>query len=247
MISVQLYSLRDKTETDFPGVLEALGKLGYQGVEFAGYGGIPSSEMKSLLDQNGLVAAGSHVGFDLIRDNLDGVIAYNKTIDNKNIVIPWTKFENEDEFKEVAGVINAALPKLHENDFELYYHNHSHEFQKDSQGVYWLNRLFAACHGLLAELDVCWVKAAGLDPIQYIKEHTEIVKMLHLKNFCKSADGKIALLDIAQGEVDIAGIVAAARQLGIENFVVENDSPRGDSLEDVKVSLDYFKTLSTLN
>ena len=50
---IQLYSVREELAKDFPGVLRKLGKMGYTGVEFAGYGGYSATELKKLLDECG--------------------------------------------------------------------------------------------------------------------------------------------------------------------------------------------------
>ena len=43
-------------------VLEAVAKMGYQGVEFAGYYGRTAGQLGNLLDQNGLKCCGSISG-----------------------------------------------------------------------------------------------------------------------------------------------------------------------------------------
>ncbi|MHC4252447.1 MAG: sugar phosphate isomerase/epimerase family protein, partial [Planctomycetota bacterium] len=63
-IALQLYSVRGDCGKDFDGALERVAKMGYKGVEFAGYkkyGGKPK-ELKARLDDLGLVAAGTHIG-----------------------------------------------------------------------------------------------------------------------------------------------------------------------------------------
>ena len=39
-LGLQLYSLREETPKDFCGTVEKVAKMGYTGVEFAGYGGL---------------------------------------------------------------------------------------------------------------------------------------------------------------------------------------------------------------
>src|SRR5882724_140806 len=62
-IGLQLYSVRVELPKDFTGVIEAIGKMGYVGVEFAGYHGWDKkpNELKKLLDDNGLKCCGTHV------------------------------------------------------------------------------------------------------------------------------------------------------------------------------------------
>src|ERR1039458_5645172 len=53
-VGLQLYSLREQCKTDLPGMLTAVAKIGYRGVEFAGYHGHSSKELRQLLDDNGI-------------------------------------------------------------------------------------------------------------------------------------------------------------------------------------------------
>jgi len=52
-IAVQLYSVRTLCAADLPGTIAGVAKLGYQGVEFAGYYGHTAAELKKMLDDNG--------------------------------------------------------------------------------------------------------------------------------------------------------------------------------------------------
>src|SRR5690242_12094828 len=61
-IALELYSVRNELPKDFTGVIEAIGKMGYQGVEFAGYHGWDKKPdaLRKLLDDNGLKCCGTH-------------------------------------------------------------------------------------------------------------------------------------------------------------------------------------------
>ena len=63
-IALQLYSIRHDCEKDLPGTLEAVAKMGYDGVEFAGYYGRSAGELRKLLDDLGLRVAGTHTRLD---------------------------------------------------------------------------------------------------------------------------------------------------------------------------------------
>ena len=59
-ISIQLYTLRDLTKTDFAGVISKLSHMGYRGVELAGFGNLTTAkDVKKVLDDNGVVASGA--------------------------------------------------------------------------------------------------------------------------------------------------------------------------------------------
>ena len=83
-IGLQLYSVRKECERDLPGVITAVAKMGYKGVEFAGYYNRSAKELRKMLDDKGLKCCGTHTGLDtLLGDNLVRTIEFNKTLGNK--------------------------------------------------------------------------------------------------------------------------------------------------------------------
>ena len=59
--------LRGLLAEDFVGVLEAVRRIGYEEVEFAGYHGRDPRAIRTLLDDLGLTAPAAHVGLDALR------------------------------------------------------------------------------------------------------------------------------------------------------------------------------------
>jgi len=53
-IALQLYSVRKEAAKDLEGVIAAVAKMGYKGVEFAGYHNRDAKTLRKLLDDNGL-------------------------------------------------------------------------------------------------------------------------------------------------------------------------------------------------
>ena len=66
-VGLQLYSVRTACDKDLPGTLATVKEIGYSGVEFAGYYGRTATEMRKLLDDNGLKCYGTHTGLDTLR------------------------------------------------------------------------------------------------------------------------------------------------------------------------------------
>ena len=65
-VCLQMYTVRDDAQRDLAGTLATVARLGYAGVELAGYAGKTAEEVKALLDANGLRAIGAHVGVDTV-------------------------------------------------------------------------------------------------------------------------------------------------------------------------------------
>ncbi|MGO4275982.1 sugar phosphate isomerase/epimerase family protein, partial [Paenibacillus sp. TAF58] len=104
-IGLQLYTLRDDMEKDLEGTLRHVAKLGYEGVEFAGYYGKPAAELKQLLDELGLNAFGSHISLERFRNDLQGEIDYLKTIGAKYAICPYVGAEERDSVDQWKALI----------------------------------------------------------------------------------------------------------------------------------------------
>src|SRR4051812_20483010 len=87
-LSVQLYSVRKDCTKDLPGTLNAVGKIGYKAVEFAGYYGRDAKTLRKLLDDAGLKCCGSHIHIpDLTGAELEKTVEFNKTLGNPNLMV----------------------------------------------------------------------------------------------------------------------------------------------------------------
>jgi len=61
--------------------LAAVAQIGYRGVEFAGYHGRSAKELRKLLDDNGLIACGTHTPYEsVLGDKLKETVEFNRTI-----------------------------------------------------------------------------------------------------------------------------------------------------------------------
>jgi sugar phosphate isomerase/epimerase len=182
-LSLQLYSIREETAKDFIGSLEKVAAVGYTGVEFAGYGGLSGKQMKTALDLFGLKAVSSHVPLVRLKGNLDEEIDFNLEVGNKFIMVPWNQYAGKDDFIAAAKLFNRIGEKCKKHGLQLGYHNHAFEFVQ-FDGEYGLDLLFRETDPelVVAELDVCWINRAGLDPIAYIKKYAKRCPIVHLKD-----------------------------------------------------------------
>ena len=133
LIGLQLYSVRDDCAKDLPGVLKAVAKMGYTGVEFAGYYGRRAKELRQMLDEDGLKCYGTHIPPDtLLGDNLAKTIEFNQILGNKMLVVPWIPTERrntKEKIIETAKLFSEIAAKLKPSGMTLGYHNHMDEFK----------------------------------------------------------------------------------------------------------------------
>lgn len=246
-IGLQLYTLRDETAADFRGTLRKVAELGYEGVEFAGYGGLAKEELRDLLQELGLKAIGSHVGLQQLRDDLQGQIDYLKTIGGQYLICPYVAEEDrrtEEDWKSLFAFLQEAGTAVRKQGLIFAYHNHAFEFEMNVGGSYVFDAMYETTspEAVQVEMDVCWVQFAGQDPLAYIPKYAGRLPLLHLKDFGKDDNGQMKTLELGLGVVDLPKVIAAASEAGVEWLVVEQDVCQKPPLQSVANSLQWVKT-----
>ena len=240
-VGLQLFSLRDEMANDYCGTVEKVAKMGYKGVEFAGYGGLKPAEMAKLLKDNGLEAYGSHIGgLPKTEAELDAEIEMNLAVGNPYLVCPWQTMETRDDALRFAEVLNETAAKLRPHGLKLGYHNHAHEFVVNGGEVLMDTVLNNVEPDIFAEFDVFWVAYAGYDPLRYIRKYAGRQPLMHLKEL--GPDRK-ANVECGTGTLDFENIVKLGQEIGTKHFIVEQEEYTLPPLESCKVSLDNLLKL----
>ncbi|CAG7650263.1 sugar phosphate isomerase/epimerase family protein [Paenibacillus allorhizosphaerae] len=245
-VGLQLYTLREETKNDFIGTLRKVADLGYRAVEFAGYGGIPASEMKKVLGDLGLAAPSSHVGLQLLENELQQQIEYSLEIGAKYIICPWLDeklLKDEDSFHRLMEQFARIGEEVTRSGLQFAYHNHAFEFQPAASGQPILDRMYQSVSSDLmkAELDLYWVKKGGYDPRTYLLSYKGRAPLIHVKDMADDADGTFA--EVGYGIIDYKPIFAIAEEAGVEYYIVEQDRCQRPALESVRMSIEYLKSI----
>jgi len=265
-IAYQLYCVRNEMEQDLEGTLRKVKEIGFDGVEFAGFYGKTAAEMKALVKEIGLTPISSHVPVQTIQADMDEVIRFHKELGCSYIAIPYL---NEDDrpgapgFAKILALIYRFAVKCKEAGIQLLYHNHDFEFLKVS-GIYGLDFIYDAIPAelLATQVDTCWVKYAGVDPITYLAAYKGRAPVVHLKDFVSDNSGRTpyALIGLdddtgvdytgfsyrpfGHGSQDAEGLVQAAIDAEAQWLVLEQDDPSGASpFEDARQSMETFVRL----
>ena len=245
-VALQLYTVRDLLAKNFRNTVEKVAEIGYDAVEFAGYGGLTGKEMRTLLDTLGLKCAGAHVDFAELETNLDNALAMNQEIGGRFIVCPFMpevySSRGAAGFREFGIKLNRIGEKVRNAGMQLCYHNHSFEFSKVGD-KHLIEYLFEASDKELvkAEVDVCWTQFGGVDPIAFIDAHRDRCIMLHMKDMVKVEP--ITFAPVGNGILNMPGILDAGQRAGTIWYVVEQDSSEQQILDAVAVSLKNLRKL----
>ena len=216
-IALQLYSVRGDCAKDIDAALAAVAKMGFAGVEFAGYykyGG-KAKELRAKLDELGLKAAATHISTKTLRgDALNQTIEFHKEIGCKYLIAPGDgDFTNPEKSTALAEFFNETAAKLKPHGLACGYHNHKHEFAKAGDSNYW--ELFAQRTGkdVVLQIDCGWAAAAGQDCADLMKRYPGRMQVVHVKpTVFGAAAGKKAIF--GQDSVNWGPILTACRDLG---------------------------------
>ena len=241
-LSVQLYSVREETAKDFSAAIREIAKIGYSGVEFAGYGGLSAKEMVSLLKECGLKSVGSHIGCERLENNLQEEIEYNAAIGTKYMICPWYNLSAKDEVLAFAEKSNVWGEKIKQAGMKFAYHNHAHELDK-IDGEFILDIYYANSDPnlVLAEIDTFFLACRGVDIIPYIEKYSGRMELLHVKQ-CKDPAANLSR-NLNDGVIDFKTVIQAALNGGCSNFVVEQEGFDMPVFEAMKINYEHIMGL----
>ena len=239
-IAVQLYTLREEIENDFDETLKKVAELGFDGVELAGYAGLPVTEVKNLLNKYGLQAPSSHVPLEELEENLDKVIEEQKILGTQYIVVPYIKPEeqNEERYLSLISFLKQAVVTCKEQGFTLCYHNHDFELENLSDGRKALEAIMDDTT-ISAEFDVYWLTKAGEKPAEWLSRYTGRTPLVHLKDM--TLDDEKFFAELGTGGVDMESILQIGEKQQVKWWIVEQDVSRRTPLESIEISINYLK------
>ena len=243
-IALQLYSLRDDCAKDLPGTLAAVGKLGYQAVEFAGYHGRNAQQLRKLLDQSGLKCCGTHTGLEtVLGDNLQRTIEFNKTLGNKFLIVPWMDhkkyFGTAQAIKDTAKMLTELAEKVKPEDMRVGYHAHGDDFKKIDGETCWDILFSNAGPDVIMQLDVGNCLDGGGDPYAILKKFPGRALTIHIKEH----GGKPGV-PLGEGTVRWNEIFKLCETVGgTQWYVVEQESYAGAPLDSVAQCLKNMRKM----
>lgn len=235
-LSAQLWSVQDYTKKDFFGTLEELSKIGYTGVEFAGYNDITAKAMDKKLKELNLTAISAHIGIDKLKENLEGEIEYLLTLGAKYIVCPGADINTIESALQYAEIFNKIGERIAKSGLTFAYHNHAHEFKLDKD-QYPLEVLFNNVDSNLVKQqpDVFWIAYAGLDVNEYMNKNLFRCPIVHLKQLENHETKRN--VDAGSGILDFKYLIQLSEAT---DFVYEQEEFIGTSLENMKKSFEFI-------
>ena len=222
-VAVELYSIRQDCQKDLPGTLAAVAKMGYDGVEFAGYYGRSAPELRKMLDDLKLKAFSTHISVKtLLGDELDRTIEFNKILGNPRLTVaslPAAK--TIQPWYDSAKVFNEIARKLKRHKMRVGFHNHAGELDLVEGKRPWDVFLDNTSKDVTMQMHMQHFPAKQLDAVEYIRRYRGRARTMHLNDY--SPDRRKVLL--GEGAIEWKKIFDAAEKFGgIECYIVEQES-----------------------
>lgn len=246
-IALQLWSINKIFWKSPEKCLAEIKAAGYDGVEFAGYDKRSARDLRKMLADAGLRAAGTHISGmanyrgDGLKRNLDfcaeaGIEALGNSWFDANKKEDWIRFGEEmSEAAETAAKWNIPVQ----------IHNHVQEFKKTYDGVLAWDLIFTkASPRLLQQIDTSQVINPGGDIVATLKKYPNSHFSIHMKENVPSKDGYFGVAPDDGGKIvpwkDTVDYIET--EAGFKWYIVECER-RPDSLEPAIYNLNFLRKL----
>jgi sugar phosphate isomerase/epimerase len=244
-IAVQLYSVKDACAADLPGTLEAVARIGYEGVEFAGYHGRSAEELKTILGDTGLKVVGSHMMLEpLLGDELQRTVEFNLTLGNRYLICAWVPSDQRDtpeKLVALADTLSDIAERLQPHGMRVGYHNHHEEFQSVDDGRTPWDILFgAASEEVIMQVDAGNAMSGGGDVIPALDRFPGRALTVHVKEWSRSQGWAIP----GRGDVRWDEFFRLCETVGgTEWYIVEQRTEEHAPLECIELCLGALRAM----
>jgi sugar phosphate isomerase/epimerase len=247
-VGLELYSVRGELAKDLPGTVTAVGKMGYEVVEFyAPYlNWTPeiARDVRKRMDDVGLKCHSTHNnGPSFTDDGLKKAIELNEIIGSKYLIMASApRATGIDAWKKVAEQLTSISEKLKPHKMATGYHNHQVEW-RPLEGQRPMDVIAAGTpKNVVLQFDVGTCVEVGADPIAWINSHAGRIKSVHCKDWSM---GRGYAVPFGEGDAPWKNIFdAAEKKGGVEYYLIEQEiaGPDGE-LAMVQRCLDNWKKL----
>jgi sugar phosphate isomerase/epimerase len=269
-IGFQVFAFRDALVKDAGNLFKSFAGAGIKSIEF--FNPAKLSEYVPIVKDNGMNPLCTHF--------MPGYVTGNWTMARKMNMAPPDNyyFENViadcvrngikymgnailldedrptlDDYKRFAEKFNKCGEQCKKAGIQLYYHNHSFEFQP-MQGTTPYEEMVKIFDKNLVklEIDVFWLTVAGLNPVSWIQKLSDRLLFLHMKDLKKGSKTQVYTFDIPEdsyvelgtGMLDYKTILTEARKAGIQYAIIDQDSTQmTDKIASVRQNVEYIKAL----
>lgn len=243
-VGIQLIIYGQRPEKDLDGVLAECRSVGYAGIECGGYVhpyGVAA--VKEMFSRHELQFTGLHTGYGEFADEskLRTNLAFVKGMGARYLICSGVAdTKSIDGYDRSAVVFNRAGEICRDEGVTFCYHNHAFEFDALEGDALGIHRLAEQTDPALVKfnIDVYWVTVGGEDPADFIHRYADRAGYFHFKD---GAPGSFT--ELGRGTVELEASLEAARAVGADWIVYEQDRTDRPVMTSVTESRVYLRSL----
>ena len=245
---LQLWTVKEDMARDAKDTLKKVASYGYKQIEsFEGksgmFWGMSNKDFSKYLDGLGTRIISSHCN---ISTDFEKKAAEAAEIGMKYLICPYKGPQKSiDQFKKFADEFNKAGEICKKNGIRFAYHNHDYSFKPvDGQLPQEVMMNNTDKDLVDFEMDIYWVVAAGESPEAWFKKHPNRVRLCHVKDYAKTANGHESV-QLGKGTIDFHSILKAGTANGLRNYIVEQEAFTGSNpLDSAAADAKYMKAFA---
>ena len=274
-IAAQLFTVREFTTTpaDVAKTIRRVKNIGYDAVQLSALGPIETSELKRILDGEGVACCATHEPWEAVRDDPREVIDRHHQLGCRHTALGGMprSYQGEAGYRAFAHEATDAARTLREGGVAWAYHNHSFEFERFGRRTA-LDLLAETSDPdlFLFEIDTYWVQHGGGDPAAWVRKLKGRVPLVHLKDMVVGEDHAAArklareegesqesfeerraaagakrpiMAEVGEGNLNWPGILGACADAGVGWYIVEQDVCQRDPFESLSISLSNLRAM----
>jgi sugar phosphate isomerase/epimerase len=249
-VGLELYSVRGELAKDLLGTVAAVGKMGYQVVEFYApyleWTPDTAKSVRKVLDDQGVQCRSTHNnGQSFTPDGLKKAIELNQIVGSKYIIMASApKVTTLDGWKALGDQLTALAEKLRPMGMSTGYHNHQVEW-RPIEGKRPMDVIAASTSkDVVLQFDVGTCLEVGDDPIAWINANPGRIRSMHCKDWA-AGEGRGYAVAFGEGDAPWRKIFEAAETTGgVEYYLIEQETGGpGGELQMVQRCLENWKKL----
>lgn len=255
-VGIIMGTARHIMQNDVEEGLIKLKEMGIKYIEGAGSRTMSRADYKKLLDKHGFDVVSSGAPFEKLEhpDSVKALIDNIKFYQAEYAVCYWIPHKGDDftfaDMEKGVAVFNKAGKQFAEAGISLLYHPHGYEFRPyDGPGTmfdYMMEKTDPRYINF--QMDVFWIRNPGQNPAALLRKFPGRFPITHLKDrMIGSIDNLNGRQDkernivLGDGDVNIAEVMKAAKEMGVKYHFIEDESAR--AMVQLPMHLQYLRSL----
>ena len=254
-IGVQMYSFRNIVpEIGIEATLDKIRDMGITEIEGGPPGDMTAEEFRRICEERGLTIPSTGAGYEAVVNDINSIIERAKVLGSDFVMVAWIPHDvgnfNYENARQAVDDFNRAGRILKEHGLTFTYHFHGYEMRPHEEYGNLLNYMIYNTDPdyVSFQMDTFWIQFGGADPVELLQNYGERFKTLHLKDMEKGIEKDLTGLTdpeynvvLGTGELDMEGIMRAAKEAGVKHYFIEDESSR--VLDQIPESIKYLRSL----